>query len=280
MSAESRESSPRMRFWGARGSIPAPESNCLAYGGNTSCLEVRAGDEVFIFDAGSGLRRLGDELLARAGGGPVAVTLLLSHAHWDHLQGLPFFRPLYKAETTIAVLAPAAALEKTRRALAGQFRAPYFPVPWSAVEGRFRFAAIPARGLRWRGARVACAPLRHPQGATAYRLEVGGKSLTHALDHEHGDAAADAGLIALARDSDWLIADAQYTPEEYEQRRGWGHSTWRAAIALARAAGARHLILSHHDPWREDAPLAELEAAARREFPACRCAREGERLAL
>ncbi len=272
----------RVRCWGARGSIPTPLPSHMGFGGNTSCLALRIpGVDPIVFDAGTGLRMFGDCLLEECPGGvPPRLTLLLSHLHWDHIQGLPFFRPLYRAGTEIAILVPAGETANRRAALAAQFQPPFFPVSWDRLPARIDFHEIPAAGLERQGVRYYCRPLNHPQKAYAFRLEWGHKVFVHALDHEHGDEAVSAGLAALAAGADLLVGDSQYTPEEYQTRRGWGHSTWPELVALARRAGVRRLLVSHHDPDHDDAALAVLEHEAQAAFPACIFAREGLELEL
>jgi phosphoribosyl 1,2-cyclic phosphodiesterase len=278
----------RVRFWGVRGSIASAGPSTAFVGGNTSCVEVRCGDRLIILDAGTGLRALG-ESLAR-GGEAVDATLLLSHVHWDHIQGFPFFAPAYSPASRIAIHAGCGdgTGRGVREALAAQMRAPHFPVGLDALRAQLTFA--PVRGgdrLAIGEATVRAAQARHPGGCLAYRIEHEGRSLVYATDTEHPEGGAlDEELAALADGADVLVYDAQYTPAEYEGagpgpcRRGWGHSTADEGVRLARAAGVGRLILFHHDPAHDDAEVARIESEARAAWPSVEAAREGRVLAL
>lgn len=256
------------RFWGVRGSISAPGAATLSVGGNTTCVEIAFGGEQIVIDAGTGFRALG----ARLGVEPITATILFSHLHWDHIQGLPFFAPLFHPGTEITLIGPAGLQE----VLAGQMSRPTFPVDMDVFAARLRFVVVePGEQLSVGDVRVATAALNHPGGAIAYRLDHGGKALVHACDHEQGAATSDDGLVALARGADLLVCDAQYLPEEYPAKRGWGHSTYEQAVALARAAGVDTLALTHHEPTRSDAEMAWIETRAQRLMPEAWVAREG-----
>jgi phosphoribosyl 1,2-cyclic phosphodiesterase len=260
------------RFLGVRGSLSAPGATTAIVGGNTSCVEVTAGDTRIVLDAGSGLRALGDGLVTR---GPTDTTILLSHLHWDHIQGLPFFVPIYIPGNRVEVISGPNGVLPLEAALRRQMCAPFFPVEYDEVATQLR-----AREIRGQhtfhvgGVRCFAAKLNHPDPVYGYRLELGGKSIVYATDTEHY-ACVDPALRQLAADADILIYDAQYTPEEYPGKVGWGHSTWTAAVELARAANVKQLVLFHHDPRRTDAQVAELEGRARAAFPATIAAREG-----
>lgn len=266
-----------IQFWGVRGSIAAPGPSTAQVGGNTSCVEVRCGDTRLVLDAGTGLRGLGEDLLRQ---GTDEIALFLSHTHWDHIQGLPFFVPLYVPNTRIAVYAQLQSHASLPDVLARQMSAPVFPVSFAELASRVathelhsgaRFAVGPAQ--------VTAQRLNHPGGVLAYRIDYGGRSVVYATDTEHY-ACVDPALLALARGCDVLIYDSQYTPDEYSgasgpAKVGWGHSTYVAGAELARAAGVGRYLLFHHDPKRSDAQVAELESAAQRLFPDALAAREG-----
>lgn len=258
-----------VRFWGVRGSIPAPGPETQQVGGNTSCVEVQLAGQRLILDGGSGLRQLG----AKQGGVPMTATMLFSHLHWDHIQGLPFFAPLYHPDSSL-VLRGAAGL---RRALAKQMSGPTFPVGMEIFNAALEISPLSA-GARFFVGRVqveTCA-LNHPGGAIGYRLSAGGRSVVYASDNEHpADGQLDPALLELCLGADVLIYDAQYLPEEYESKRGWGHSTYAEGARLARAAGVGQLLLTHHDPARSDEGVRELESRARELFAGARAAREG-----
>lgn len=246
-------------------------------GGNTSCVEVVAGETRIALDAGTGLRRMGGAMLAE--GKPVELAVLLSHVHWDHIQGLPFFGPIYAPATklTIAGGAPATPL---RESLRRQMSAPNFPVDWNDLPSKIDTIEVrDGSRLQVGDAQVRVARANHPDAVLAYRIEHGGRSVVYATDTEHY-ACVDPRLVGLARDADVLIYDAQYLPEEYAAKVGWGHSTYEAGAALARAAGVRKLVLFHHDPTRSDDEVDALEARAREVFEDVVAAREGMTIEL
>jgi phosphoribosyl 1,2-cyclic phosphodiesterase len=235
-----------LTFWGVRGTIPTPVAGNLGYGGNTACIAIHYADQpLLIFDAGTGIRALGNTL-----SDDEPVNLFLTHFHWDHIQGIPSFAPIQN--TTIHSSAEPADLERT---LAAQMQPPYYPVPMPANLEYRKIHKVSIGDLQ-----VRPFPLHHPNGATGYRIESSNAAIVYASDHEHGDSSTDVVVRDYSREADILIYDAQYTPEEYEHRRGWGHSTWREGVKLAQEAGVRQLILFHHDPLRTD---RELDAIVR-----------------
>jgi phosphoribosyl 1,2-cyclic phosphodiesterase len=271
-----------VRFWGVRGSIPVPGPQTNRYGGNTSCVEVRpkAGPQIII-DAGTGIRRLGKEMMQTAfGEGKGNAHLLISHTHWDHIQGLPFFAPLYQGGNRFFVYARQRDDTHLRAVFASQTEDPYFPIPFNAVKADVSFREL-VEGARFEigDVKVACTRLNHPWIAMAYRLDCDGASVVYAtdtapftdilLEHEFvatpprpGDPMnpVDAAklramrddLVALCRGADYLIYDTQFTPEEYRQKPHWGHSTPADAIEIALAAKVKTLALFHHAPERTD----------------------------
>jgi phosphoribosyl 1,2-cyclic phosphodiesterase len=266
-----------IKFWGVRGSIASPGPDTAGVGGNTSCVEVRCGETRLVLDAGTGVRRLGDAL---RGQGPVAATVLLSHVHWDHIQGLPFFVPAYLPSTRLQIVGSGGGTSTLAGVLAGQMTAPMFPVRLDELGADLRFREVRSGDTFSVGeARVRAVRLNHPGGVLAYRIDHGGRSVVYATDTEHY-ACVDPALRALAEGADLLIYDSQYTPEEYRgdggrSRVGWGHSTYVAGAELARAAGVGRYVLFHHDPQRTDAGVADLEQRARELFPSSVAAREG-----
>lgn len=264
----------RIRFWGVRGSIAAPGPETAAVGGNTSSVEVRCGETRIVLDAGTGLRRLGDELV-RESGGRVRAHLLLSHHHWDHIQGLPFFVPLYLPSTELTVTGPMAERHSMHDVLSHQMTSPVFPVRLDELPCRLETREVKS-GERFAIGDVAVtvAKLNHPGGVLAYRLDWQGRSVVYATDTEHY-SCVDPALCALAAGADVLIYDAQYTPAEYREKVGWGHSTYEDGAKAALAAGVRQLVLFHHDPRRSDEGVAEIERLARGLFPSTLAAREG-----
>ncbi len=265
----------RLKFWGVRGSIPTPGLENLAFGGNTPCIEVGLPNgEILIIDGGTGVRQLGLDLVKAAKKKPLVLHFLMTHFHWDHLQGIPFFAPLYSAANEITFYSgrPAAELQEI---LQGQMTGPYFPVGFNLLPARRNFEQVDSHGLKFGSASVRCFPLHHPQGAFGYRLESNGAVIVHASDREHGHAHLDSVLIEYAQDADVLIYDAQYTPEEYEQHRGWGHSTWLEGARVAQKARVKQLVLFHHDPAHNDETIARITEDARAEFKNVEAAREG-----
>lgn len=268
----------QVRFWGVRGSIATPGPDTREVGGNTSAVEVVACGQRFVLDAGTGLRALGQRMARE---GQCRATLLLSHYHWDHIQGLPFFVPLYLPSTELQVVGGALGVSSVREALEQQMRPPGFPVRLDEVAARLEAREVRS-GDRFHVGEVQVRVLRgnHPGGVLAYRLDAAGQSLVYATDIEHY-ACVDPALRAFAEGADVLVYDAQYTDAEYAgeggrpPKVGWGHSTVSAGCELARAAGVGRYVLFHHDPARTDREVAALEAEAQLRVPGALAAREG-----
>jgi phosphoribosyl 1,2-cyclic phosphodiesterase len=264
----------QLHFWGVRGSIATPRPDNLRHGGNTACLDVRLPTgEILIFDCGTGLRNLGvylDETHAPED----ELRIFFTHFHWDHMQGIPFFLPLYSAEHRV-VFTSSLPPEELRQLLEGQMSAPYFPIPFDFMPAQQEFLQIGDQPHRVGDFSVSSFSLHHPQGCSGYRIEANGASIVYASDHEHGDAATDRALRRHAAHADILIYDAQYTPDDYVAHQGWGHSTWLEATRVARDAEVGQLILFHHEPSRTDAQLDAIVESARREFPNTVAAIEG-----
>lgn len=262
----------RIEFWGVRGSIPAPGPNTVRYGGNTSCVSARCGGAWVVFDAGTGIRDLG-KTIATADGDP-ELFLFLSHVHWDHIQGFPFFAPAMRRNARILIHGADSHDRTLSSIVHGQMEGPNFPVGLEQMGATVRFQSLPegaiAPLLDARGtplASVANARLNHPNGVLGYRLveESTRASVVYATDTEHSQGRLDQALVELAHDADVLIYDGMYTPEEYPSRQGWGHSTWLEGVKVAHAAGVRHLVVFHHDPDRTDDQLDALAERARAE---------------
>jgi len=259
-------------FWGVRGSLPSPRPQHMEHGGNTACVEVRRGAvPPLIFDTGTGAHALGRNL------SEPAIHIFYSHLHWDHIQGLPFFSPLYEPGCRITFCAgmPEQRLEA---ALRNQMTQPYFPVPFPGGAREFAFHRVTEEGIEAGDVRVRPFALCHPSGATGYRIEAPDAVVVYITDHEHGDAGIDAAVLRNCREADLLICDAHYLPAEYPARRGGGHSTWADAVRLARDAGVEQLALFHHDPDRTDEELERVVAEARARFEPTIAAREGLRM--
>jgi len=267
-----------VRFWGVRGAIPTPMPGNLGYGGNTTCLEIRTPEGVMIIDGGSGMRVFGGALAQEFAGQNLSLNVLMTHFHWDHIQGIPFFAPLYSASNEVTFWSDRT-VEVLKETLEGQMTSPYFPVPFARVPGRRNFGRI-GNEESFEKLTVRRFPLHHPQGASGYRLEYDGKVLVHASDHEQGDPKHDRIVTEYAANADVLIIDAQYTPEEYKQKKSWGHSTWKYAVQTARAANVKRLVLFHHDPSHDDSFIDALVAEARACFPNTEAAREGNSILI
>jgi phosphoribosyl 1,2-cyclic phosphodiesterase len=269
-------------FFGVRGSIASPGPETAGVGGNTSCVEVVCGNERIILDAGTGLRKLGDKMMAE---GSLEATMLLSHQHWDHIQGIPFFVPAYIPTSKLRIFGGVNGVMSLRETLEHQMTAPVFPVRLDELGAQIDLCEVRSgQAVAIGGAKVRAIKVNHPGGCFAYRIDFEGTSVVYATDTEHY-ACVDPALRALAQGADVLIYDSQYTPEEYRgdagrSKVGWGHSTYVAGAELAKSAGIGQYVLFHHDPSRSDAKVAEIEAKAQALFPSSVAAREGMRIAL
>jgi phosphoribosyl 1,2-cyclic phosphodiesterase len=265
-----------VRFWGVRGTVPCPGPDTVRYGGNTSCLEVMCGGKRLIFDAGTGIRALGANL---AGQEPLRAHIFLTHTHTDHINGFPFFRPAYSEKNSFQVWSGHLSADDggIQKVLATAMRKPFFPVPLDIMHACIAFHDFEA-GQTLRPARdvvLQTAPLNHPNGATGYRVNYGGRSICYVTDTEHREGQLDATIVELIRGSQLVIYDSTYTEEEYPRFRGWGHSTWNEGVRLCEAAGAGDLIAFHHDPDHSDADLDRIADELARARPGSQVAREG-----
>lgn len=254
-----------IRFWGTRGSIPAPGPNTLEFGGNTTCVEVvlRSGRRIVI-DAGTGIRLLGEHLKTKVA--TIRLNLLLTHNHWDHLIGLPFFAPIYREDSEIKIDGWPLAFQALKRVFDDHMGDGFFPVAFDQLKAHISFANKIARSPQvLDDVEIEALPLNHPQGCLGFRFQEEGQTMVFITDNELG---LDGGyrfpdFVKFARDADLLIHDAQYVPEEMPVHRGWGHSTYQEAVNLALEAGAKTLLLTHHDPSRTDEQIREILRRAR-----------------
>ena len=270
----------RIRFWGTRGSLATPGPTTLRYGGNTACVEARTDDgTLIVLDCGTGAHRLGQALMAEAGR-PVRGHLLITHTHWDHIQGFPFFAPVFAEGSEWDLYAPGGVGERLEAVLSAQMQHPYFPVTLAQLSATIRYHDLVEGALAVGGVRVVAQYLNHPALTLGYRLEADGVSVVYAVDHEPhvrdrpeagrmgatGESALhaeDARHVAFLEGADLVIHDAQYTAQEYPEKVNWGHSPAETAVDYALAAHARRLALTHHDPLRDDGALDRLVEVCR-----------------
>ena len=253
----------RLKFWGVRGSIPTPGRGTVRYGGNTSCVEVRHGDDIIILDAGTGLRALGGALLAEFKDQPLNLTLLVTHTHWDHIQGLPFFAPIYNPRCRLRILGAPGTREGLISALTGQMESTYFPVPFAKVPGNIQIEEVQDLNFNIGPVQVRAQRSHHPGLCFGYRLFSPDSLIVFFPDSEPRAGDGDREMVEFIRDADVLILDAQYDAAEYQSHLGWGHGCLDDAVALALNAGVRRLCLFHHDPDHDDRKIDAFVKRAR-----------------
>jgi phosphoribosyl 1,2-cyclic phosphodiesterase/ABC-type transporter Mla MlaB component len=264
-----RDEGMRVKFWGTRGSICTPEPDFMRYGGNTSCVEVRLDNgTLLILDAGTGIRKLGQALLKDTSflQNPQGYVLL-SHQHWDHIQGFPFFTPAFLPGNEFTFLGQFKFDGRLEEALRGQMESTYFPVRLDEMSSKLQFRELLEEETEIGGATIISRHLNHPQGVLGYRIEADGCVLAYCTDTEHYADRLDENVLELAQDADIFIYDSQYTTEEYPQKKGWGHSTWQMGCQLAQKAQVLTYCMFHHDPYHNDAFLDKVLAQARSLFP-------------
>ncbi|MGE4553824.1 MAG: MBL fold metallo-hydrolase [Desulfovibrionaceae bacterium] len=255
-----------VRSWGARGSIPVSGPEFVKYGGDTTCIEIRTkNDEIIIIDAGSGIRRLANSLLDQ---GRYDYTFLFTHAHWDHILGFPFFKPLYSKKARILIHGCNLHQGNMEMLLSRTMDAPYFPVPYSQVQADIEFTNVCFSSLRIDSLTVRTIPLSHPNMGLGYSFEEDGKRFVFLTDNElgfvHRGGLPFDDYVEFARGADLLFHDAEYIAEEYEYRKTWGHSSFLDATDLAARAGVRRFGLYHHNQDRPDAGVDAMVEVARR----------------
>lgn len=257
----------KIKFWGCRGSIPVPDARMMTYGGNTTCVEVTIANRTLILDAGTGIRKLGESLIER---GALDIDLFLSHSHWDHIQGFPFFEPIYLPHTRIHILGRTSAYKQFKNVLASQMSYEYFPVNFHDLRSTITFGDPNRSFHETDDYSIVFLQANHPQFTLGARIEDGRHSFVFLTDNELDAVSPPTDyekFVAFCRGADYLIHDAQFTKEEYKNRRGWGHSAVESVIKLARDSGAKHLGLFHHDPNRKDDELEALEKHYKKENP-------------
>ncbi len=297
-----------VRFWGVRGSIATPGATTVKYGGNTSCVELEINGNLFVLDAGTGIRLLGLDLVKRQEGG--TIQLMISHPHWDHIQGLPFFLPAFREEFELNILGYESTHHELEKVLANQMDPTYFPVQLGDLDAHLEFTKVSEGSFHVGNIRVDAIFLNHPGYNLAYRFNSKGKTVVYATDnqpfgycHHLGQWATDdyfhevsnqqhkhvnlqfedlnERIIDFAKDADLFIHDAQYTPEEFQRKIDWGHSSYEFTARVATEANVKSLILFHHEPEHSDAMIKQIEQKTRailkeadHDIP-CRAAYEG-----
>ncbi|PYK30838.1 MAG: MBL fold metallo-hydrolase [Verrucomicrobia bacterium] len=278
-------SSTRLKIWGVRGSIPVPGSSTVRYGGNTSCIEVRADGELIVLDAGSGIRQLGLALENEFGSNPIHLTLLITHVHWDHIQGFPFFVPAYNDKNQIQIFGYDGSGSGLQEILKGQMATPFFPVELYDLPGKIEIQKLNTMDFKIGSVRVRARFMNHPGVCVGYRILTSKGSVAYLPDHEPYEAFKlhsakshllspeqtkkraledRAELVKFLQGSDVLILDTQYTDEEYQAHIGWGHGSLTTAISLALDASVRKLVLFHHDPTHDDEMIDSMLQTARK----------------
>jgi phosphoribosyl 1,2-cyclic phosphodiesterase len=272
----------RVQFWGVRGSIAVSGERFIQVGGNTTCLVIEHNQEYLIIDGGTGLKAFGDSL----GGQPLDATLLFTHVHWDHIQGLPFFSPAFHPLSNIKVRGISRDGWLFKDILSLQMTPPTFPIKIDVLSGIKDIGDHETNKEYHHGCFTVCAfEQNHPDGVVVYSIEADGKKVVFATDIEHGNQPIDPGMIEFCRGADLLIHDAQYLEEEYlglsgPPRKGWGHCIWTEAVAVAIQSQVKQLALFHHDPSRSDEDVSHIEKLAQSLFSSTFAAREGTTIEL
>jgi phosphoribosyl 1,2-cyclic phosphodiesterase len=278
--------SPSLRFWGVRGSTPTADRHTMRYGGNTPCLELTTPEGTrIILDCGTGFRILGRQWTSGAEVSPTSPHIFVTHYHWDHIQGIPFFAPLYCEENQFhfySFRSEYLGSDSLKRVFEAQMAHPYFPVNMSAMSATRDFTEIDGGDqFDLPGAHVTARWLNHPQGCLGLRFETSAGTIAYTTDNEPGDPKLDQNLRDLAEGADIFINDAQYPPEQLKSaRRSWGHSSWLEGVKIAKEVGARNLVLFHHDPDSNDQFVDGMLRDARKEFPNVWAAAEGMAMTL
>ena len=269
-----------VKFWGVRGSIACATPNHMRYGGNTSCIEVSCNGYRLILDAGTGIRQLGNDMQKS---GASEFHILLTHTHWDHINGFPFFVPAYNKDMNIEIMAGHLTDKGgIQQILSAQMDNPMFPVPLEAMMAKTTFTDFsPGDTFNLTSdVHVKTAPLNHPNGTTAYRIEHDGKAIVYVTDTEHIPGKPDQNILNLIEGADLVIYDSTYTEEQFTGKIGWGHSTWNEGVRLCKAANVKRLAIFHHDPDHEDLFMEDIEAQARKMWDGAIVAREHMRFTL
>ena len=266
----------KVKFYGTRGSIPVSETGFQEFGGNTTCVCISSllSEDIIILDAGTGIRNLGKEIASGAWPIKGRIYLVFSHFHLDHIQGFPFFAPAYNPDQQITLtFGPTIPIKELKNIFTDLMQNQYFPVRFEDMGAYCAFRPMSHHHIDIERGKVVASPHTHPGGAWGYRFEIDGKVVVYCTDVEHPDGINE-NVVSLAKDADLLIHDAQYTPEELETHKGWGHSSWEQAIAVAEQSGVKQLVLTHHDPDHDDAFLKKMEKACQERYKNCMLARD------
>jgi len=297
----------RLKFWGVRGSIATPGTDTVYYGGNTSCVEVRVGSEIIVLDAGTGIRRLGLALEEEFKDQPMRLSVLITHTHWDHIQGFPFFLPAYNPKNIVTIYGFKGARQGLESTLSSQMENPYFPISMQQMPGNICIQEVQELNFQVNGVPIQAQFVSHPGLCTGYRLFTPGGSIVYIPDIElfhrlrarwirdtdvhtrserQSDPEEDRQIIDFIRDAEVVILDSQYSATEYEEHKGWGHSCVEDTVAFALHANVKRLYLFHHDPDHNDAAITSMverakEMVVNRRAPLIvEAAREGIELVL
>lgn len=278
----------RLKFWGVRGSLPIPGKETLNYGGNTSCIEIDTGkeNETIIIDAGSGIKALGQDLMSKCFyDGKGVGYLFLSHYHLDHILGFPFFSPFFakgENKNNFTIYGPKPKNDSLKEIINHLISAPFFPLSFNRLSAVMDFKEInPGEVIKLSDITVSTERLNHPGDGLAYRFDSNDISVAYVTDTEPlYENKPDSMIADLVKNADLLIYDATYTPEEYANKKGWGHSTWKHGITLANEASVKKLVLFHHDLDHSDEKLAQIEKIAGKEFKNVEMAKEGMEIKL
>ena len=273
----------KVTFYGTRGTMPVADPNYTRFGGNTACILVAfSTGRVAILDAGTGIRKLGNDLLRSSHEQFGNISIILSHTHWDHIQGFPYFELAYdpRRNFTISICGKGRMGKDLKSIFSTQMQNDFFPVSLEEMGAKFTFLQPDITTYEHpSGIKLEASKHSHRGDAYGYRIEEGGKTLVYCTDVEHKDGI-DPNVVALSKNADLLIHDAQYTPDELKVKRGWGHSSWEQAIEVAERAGVKKLALFHHDPEHHDTFLSNMEIECRKRFADLFLAREGDEITL
>jgi len=265
----------RVKLYGTRGSIPICNSEFNEFGGNTTSILIQTDEALWVIDAGTGIRECGKEILANSDSSNKRIFMTFSHFHWDHIQGFPFFQPAYDSgrEIIINTIGRSKLTRNIKGILEVQMLQEFYPIPLSQMGAKLTFNDYDESEVEIEGCKISTVRHTHPGGAYSFRFEHDGKSIVFSTDVEHSDRL-DKRVIDIAQGADLLIHDAQYTPDEIESKKGWGHSSYEQSIEAAKQANVKHLLLTHHDPDHTDQILTDIEKKCQKLFKSVKLAKD------